>query len=63
MATMNELMQKWRNEGAWIITRDGREMPLRQLWDEIYAKNPVDWEAIFNRHIPPEPSTFTSENL
>lgn len=47
MATMAELMRKWVEDGAHIHTRDGRIIPMKQLWEEIYDKNPHDWDAIY----------------
>jgi hypothetical protein len=47
VATWFELYEVWKNAGGWIITRDGREMPMKQLWEEQYDKNSKEWEEVF----------------
>lgn len=44
---MSEIFKAWRDAGAYIWTKDGRCIPMKQLWEEVYDQNKEDWEEIF----------------
>ena len=48
MASMREILRAWREAGAYVYTKDGRKIPLKQLWEEIYEEHKTDWEKVFN---------------
>jgi len=51
MATMNEIYKFWKENGAWVRLKDGREMPMKDFWEEVFNAHPEwlrEFEAAYN---------------